>query len=276
MVAEVSNEEVFSIQQAVLRRYGMDFSNYEVKSFRRRVQRIYRKFGFQSSADLWHRILTDENFIHDFVDEVAVGLTAMFRDPEMWVFMKKYLRSEFLNKEDFSVWHAGCSSGEEIYTMGIVMRDAGVLDKANVLATDMSQQALKQAKSGTISLVKWREYQRNYEEYNRIARFEQFVKTDDYNFQIKPYLFQHVKFQQNNLITDRMPGTAKYDIIFCRNVMIYFDAMAKEKTMEMFSRMLKPGGILVVGFFDSILGLLDKTDFTPFSLSNRIFIKNPY
>lgn len=276
MVAEVSNEEVFSIQQAVLRRYGMDFSNYEVKSFRRRVQRIYRKFGFESSADLWHRILTDEEFIHEFVDEVAVGLTAMFRDPEMWVFMKKYLRSEFLNKDKVSVWHAGCSSGEEIYTMGIVMRDAGVLDKAEVLATDMSQQALRQAKSGKISLVKWKEYHRNYELYNRIARFEQFVKKDDYHFYIKPYLYQHVNFQQNNLITERVPGKAKYDIIFCRNVMIYFDAMAKERTMEMFSRMLKPGGLLVVGFFDSILGLLDKTDFTPYSLSNRIFIKNPY
>lgn len=270
--AEISDQEMKAIQDAIFKRYGIDFYNYEKKSFKRRLLRIYRRFGFSSSFDLWTRALKDPDFIHDFINEVSVGLTAMFRDPRFWNIFQSIIKEYHGDSDSLKIWHAACSTGEEIYSAGIALSELGMLSKVEAVATDISSNAIKAAESGKISLVKLPEYERNYNEFNKRGNFERYFTRDDGSFLIKPAYYKHVKFTQANLLVDHMTNEY-YDVIFCRNVLIYFDNMAKLRVIDSIYKALKPGGFFIVGFFDSILGQIDDEQFETFDLENRIFRK---
>ncbi|MBK6267249.1 protein-glutamate O-methyltransferase CheR [Marivirga sp. S37H4] len=268
----ITDEEMRSIQDAIMQRYGIDFHNYEPKSFKRRIQRIYRKFGFQSSFDLWSRALKDKDFVHDFINEVSVGLTSLFRNPEFWQTFKTLCELQFSKTYPLHVWHAGCSSGEEIYTTAIVWDELGYTRRVKSLATDISSSALEQAQSGKINRAKLPEYERNLKSYNPKISLSQYFSETEKEVTFKPEHLRHVTFRNSNLIMEDY-GNEQYNIIFCRNVLIYFDGPAKAKVIEKIYQSLKPGGFLIVGFLDSMLSYLDESKFEYFDLSNRIFRK---
>lgn len=270
---EISDAEMRAIQDAIFKRYGIDFYNYEPKSFKRRIIRLYRKFGFRSSIDLWARALRDPNFIQDFNNEVSVGLTAMFRDPLFWQRLTDILITHYRIGERLRIWHAGCSSGEEVFTMGIVLKKLHLLEKAKAVATDISSNALSLAGKGLINQGHLAEYSKNYCSYAPGESFEDFIVHEQEHFRIRPYLYQHASFQNANLIMDDIKAANEYDLIFCRNVLIYFDNPAKIKVIEKFYQALRPGGFFIVGFFDSVSNLLDNNKFECFDLENRIFRK---
>jgi chemotaxis protein methyltransferase CheR len=272
---EISDMEMRAIQDAIFKRYGIDFYNYEPKSFKRRLQRIFRKFNFTSSMDLWAYTLKNKDFIHEFTNEVSVGLTAMFRDPEFWKRLRDILNTQYRSCANINVWHAGCSSGEEVYTLGVILNELFLHSKTKALATDISSNALDQAISGLIHETKLAEYAKNYLNYNPNGNFEGFLTHIGSFFQLHPHLYKHVTFENSNLIMDEIKGEGIYDIVFCRNVLIYFDNPAKLKVIDKFYRSLKPGGYFIVGFFDSVINLINSDQFEPYDLDNRIFRKLP-
>ncbi len=269
---DITNEEMRSIQDAIMKRYGIDFYNYEPKSFKRRIQRIYRKFGFQSSFDLWTRTLKDKDFVHDFINEVSVGLTSLFRDPEFWCAFKNLCKSQYVKTFPLNVWHAGCSSGEEIYTTAIVWDQLGYSRRVKSIATDISSNALEQAQSGKILRAKLPEYERNLKKYNSKTLLNQYFNENESEVIFKSEYMRHVTFRNSNLIMDDY-GHNQYEIIFCRNVLIYFDGPAKTKVIDKIYQALKPGGFLIVGFLDSMLSYLEESKFEYYDLSHRIFRK---
>ncbi len=269
---EITDEEMRSIQDAIMKRYAIDFYNYEPKSFKRRIQRIYRKFGFESSFDLWSRTLKDKDFVHDFINEVSVGLTSLFRDPEFWQAFKKVMGVFYPDQYRINVWHAGCSSGEEIYTSAIVWDELGYGAKVKSIATDISSNSLKIAESGKIIKAKLPEYERNLKIYNKSASINKYFTQTDEGVVFIPKYLEKVSFKNSNLIMEQY-GTDQYDIIFCRNVLIYFDGPAKEKVIDKIHKALKPGGFLIVGFLDSMLSYLDESRFEYYDLRQRIFRK---
>jgi len=269
---EITDEEMRSIQDAIMKRYGIDFFNYEPKSFKRRLQRIYRKFNFTSSFDLWSRTLKDEDFVHDFINEVSVGLTSLFRDPEFWRTFKNVGKEHLSNQYRINVWHAGCSSGEEIYTSAIVWEELGFTGKVKSVATDISSNALKIAESRKIIQTKLPEYARNLKLYNPGASLDKYFTEGQDEIVFKPKFLEKVLFKNSNLIMEEY-GENQYDVIFCRNVLIYFDGPAKEKVIEKIYNALKPGGFLIIGFLDSIISYLDEERFDYYDLRKRIFRK---
>jgi chemotaxis protein methyltransferase CheR len=269
---EITDEEMRSIQDAIMKRYGIDFFNYEPKSFKRRLQRIYRKFNFTSSFDLWSRTLKDKEFVHDFINEVSVGLTSLFRDPEFWQTLKSVMAEHFSEQYRINVWHAGCSSGEEIYTSAIVWDELGFTDKVKSTATDISSNALKQASSGRIIHAKLPEYERNLKQYNPKADLDRYFTQGQDEIVFRPRFLDKVTFKNSNLIMESY-GTHQYDIIFCRNVLIYFDGPAKKKVIDKIYEALKPGGFLIIGFLDSMLSYLEEDKFEYYNLRQRIFRK---
>ena len=243
-----------------MKRYGIDFFNYEPKSFKRRLQRIYRKFNFNSSFDLWSRALKDKEFVHSFINEVSVGLTSLFRDPGFWQTFKSVCEEHFSDKFRINVWHAGCSSGEEIYTSAIVWDELRFTSKVRSIATDISSNALKQAESGKIISAKLTEYQRNLKQYNADASIGKYFKKGKEEIIFKPQYMNKVAFKNSNLIMEEY-GQNQYDIILCRNVLIYFDGPAKEKVVDKTYKTVKPIGFFIIGFLDSMLSYLDEERF---------------
>ncbi|MDN5212703.1 CheR family methyltransferase [Fulvivirgaceae bacterium BMA12] len=271
MNVEISDEELNSLTAAIRQRYGIDFVCYEPKSLKRRIVRALSVFNLSSVHELWAKILRDTGFVTLFVNEMSVGLTAMFRDPKFWIKMKKMLPEMITEKGDLDIWHAGCSSGEEVYTFNIILRELALQEKARSYATDMNTAALEDAKKGIYHLLKLNEYEQNYNEYNNTGSFRWYYSEDDKYGHMDPTLTQYVRFEMSNLITDI--NNQQYDIVFCRNVMIYFDMGAKQLVLDKFYRNLKPGGFLIIGFFDSLVPIIDKSKFEFYDLDNKIFRK---
>lgn len=269
MEIQVTEEEVSALAHAILKRHGIDFTCYEPKSLRRRVIRAISVLGFTSIHEMWVQILKDQNFIHRFMDEVSVGLTAMFRDPILWKTLKNHLPKIYERNGGVDIWHAGCSTGEEVYTMGMVLEETQGLKHSKALATDISLEAINTAKKGEYHKIKLIEYEKNYKEYNVFGNFSKYYTRTESAAQFGSHLINHVDFRYHNLITDECVG--KFDIVFCRNVMIYFDNPAKTKLMERFHRVLKPGGLFIIGFYDAVLPMIDTSRFGLVDLDAKIF-----
>jgi chemotaxis protein methyltransferase CheR len=267
----ISDEELKSLTDAIHQRHGIDFSCYEPKSLKRRVVRTLHIFKLSAVHELWIKILRDPSFIYPFMDEISVGLTAMFRDPVLWKKMRHLLNVDFAEKKELSVWHAGCSSGEEVFTMGIVLKESSFKKPVKAFATDISNLAMANAKKGEYHLMKMEEYDRNYLSFNPASTLHKYYTKANGNAVMDTSLIRHVTFEHHNLITD--PFTKKYDVILCRNVMIYFDNKAKLKLFDKFHESLNPGGLFIIGFYDAVLPLVDATKFCVLDMDAKIFQK---
>ena len=270
-IITISDEELKSLTDAINQRHGIDFSCYEPKSLKRRVVRVLHIFKLNAVHELWIRILKDREFIYPFMDEISVGLTSMFRDPVLWRKLRHMLDTHFPAKHELSLWHAGCSTGEEVYTMGIVLRESGFAKPVRALATDISNQAMAVAKSGEYNLLKLEEYEKNYRQFNPLGSLIKYYTKTGVDGAMDTSLIKHATFEHHNLITGSF--TRKFDIIFCRNVMIYFDNEAKRKLFDKFHASLNPGGFFIIGFYDAVLPLVDESKFKVLDMDAKIFQK---
>lgn len=267
---QISKAEIDSFTEVLFQKYGLDFTCYEPQSLQRRMNRVLHTLKCESVHELWSRMLKDKSLLSVFMDEISVGLTSMFREPQVWSGLRSLLLGA--NQNSLSIWNAGCSTGEEVYTLNIVLRELGLEQKANILATDMNRTAMEAAKSGIFHKIKMVDYEKNYREYNRFGNFNKYYERhDDNHMMMDKSLLSNVRFSYHNLITD--PFTGKFDFIFCRNVMIYFDYKAKDRLLQQFYDQLKPGGYFVLGFFDSMLPESFRTKFNSDYSRLRIFRK---
>lgn len=269
-----SDAELKALNSGLQSRYGLDFSGYESKSYRRRLHRVVRLYKLDGLVELWRMMLKDPDFVHVFINELSVGLTSLFRDPVMWVGLRNYLENLSPRPQRLRVWHAGCSSGEEVYSFAILLKELGWKHPVEVLATDMSHAALDKARAGIWFDPHLPEYERNYKAFNPKGNLKQYYQGPvDGVFQMDTQLVRHVQWSQHNLVQDPYPGP--FDIIFCRNVMIYFDTPTKNRLIPNFYKALRPGGLFIIGFFDALVPLLSQYAFTALSQDTKIFFKVP-
>jgi chemotaxis protein methyltransferase CheR len=271
LIHDVTEEELNSLTQSILTRYGIDFTCYEPKSLKRRIIRILNLFNLGSVHDLWVKFLRDSTFIRTFMNEISVGMTSMFRDPILWKSLKRRLNAEFHMRSSISIWHAGCSTGEEVYSMGIVLRETNLHEKATAYCSDFNEAALREAQEGVYHKIKMIENESGYREYNAFSDFSKYYESNGKSAQMDLNLIKHAKFEYHNLITDAYPQG--FDLIFCRNVMIYFDNAAKLKLLEKFHHSLNPGGYFIIGFFDTMGHLMDNDKFKLVDETSKIFQK---
>jgi chemotaxis protein methyltransferase CheR len=271
MARTITDEELNALNRAILTRYGLDFFHYEPTSFKRRVSRVINKFGLESSLELWRRIIQDKDFIYVFIDEITVGLTAMFRNSDFWIKLRNELLPELNEKTAFSIWHAGCSTGEEVYSMAILLSEANLLDKATVVATDLNSQSIRLAQEGLFSGINHDMYHANYRAAQGKGQLSDYYEMKGEDMCFNRVDTRHVQFYQHNLSKDGM--NQQFDIIFCRNVMIYFDEVLKLKVLELFNNSLKEGGLLIIGYYDALPADYRKW-FTLLDPHTRIFRKS--
>lgn len=257
--------------QAINNRYGLDFTNYEPSSLKRGIVRLMLKNKMESIIELWSKVLKDADFFNSAIDDLLVNLTELFRNPDVWLKLRNEVLP-MLNTHNLKIWHAGCSTGEEVYTMTFILDELNLLNKSRLVATDLSKTALNKAKKGQYSIDLLNQYVKpliNF--FPSKTLYDYFDKEEKYAT-IKPKYQSRVSFQKHNLVKDAMDD--QYDIIFCRNVMIYFDDKLKKRVLDLLNSHLKPGGYIIIGYYD-ILPDYGKLLFKPYDVKTRIYQKKP-
>lgn len=240
----ISDQELDLLITEVYHYHGYDFGGYSRASFRRRVERICQ-LDRLSFGELLSVIRTDSVYFNRVLQEITVNVTEMFRDPLFY----KVLRTEILptlrSKPFIRIWHAGCSTGEEVYSMAILLQEEGLLGKSLIYATDLNQSVLETARKGVFPLRLMKEYAENYRNSGGKEDFSQYY-TANYGLALFDESFsKKMIFSQHNLVSDR--SFNEFDLILCRNVMIYFDKELQDHALQLFDDSLATLGYLALG-----------------------------
>ena len=246
----ISDRELEVLINDVYEYYGYDFSGYSRASFKRRVDRLYDLDGFRNFPDMLSKVRTDEDYFKRMVEEVTVNVTEMFRDPQFY----KVLRTEILPvlapKPFIRIWHAGCSTGEEVFSMAILLKEANLLHKSLLYATDLNPVVLDSAKKGVFSLRMMKQYSENYIASGGKEDFSDYYTAHYGLAKFGEDLLEKMVFSQHNLVSDG--SFNEFDLILCRNVLIYFDKPLQERALELFDQSLAKPGYLALGTKETI------------------------
>jgi chemotaxis protein methyltransferase CheR len=247
---EIEALEVQLFLEAVFRRYGFDFRDYAYPSIRRRIGNQVRAEGLESIPELQEKILHEPACMERFLLAVTVNVTSMFRDPHFYrAFRTKvvpYLRSyPFLR-----IWHVGCSTGEEVYSMAILLHEEGLYPKCRLYATDMNEEVLARAKAGIFPLALLQEYTTNYLQAGGTASLSEYYTAKYGNVIFQRSLTENIVFAQHNLVTDS--SFNEFHVILCRNVMIYFNDTLTNRVHHLLHESLAASGFLGLGNRESM------------------------
>lgn len=225
--------------------HGFDFSEYSRASFKRRVARLYSMGKFDDFGQLLSKMRTDSGYINHMIEEITVNVTEMFRDPQFYKTLREDIIPKLASKPFIRIWHAGCASGEEVYSMAILLKEAGLLDKAILYATDINSVELDNARRGIFPLKAMKQYSENYLLSGGTADFSKYYSANYSSAIFDETLAQKMVFAQHNLVSDR--SFNEFDMVICRNVMIYFDKSLQERVLTLFDSSLSPLGFLALG-----------------------------
>ncbi len=241
----IQDDEVILLLDDLFNIYGYDFTSYSKASIKRRISRLYILDKFPSFAELRYRVKNDPGYLKRFVEEITVNVTEMFRDPAFY----KALRSEVLphlaSKPFIRVWHAGCSTGEEVFSMAILLKEANLLQKSLIYATDLNPGVLEKARKGIFGLAQMKQYSENYILSGGLHDFSSYYTANYENAIFKTELAEKIIFSTHNLVSDS--SFNEFDLILCRNVLIYFDKELQDRVFKLFDDSLSKLGYLALG-----------------------------
>ncbi|WP_123039308.1 CheR family methyltransferase [Cohnella candidum] len=268
---ELEKLEISLLLEGIFRQYGYDFRNYAYTSVKRRVTHRLQLEGFDTATRLLDGVLHDPEMFHRLLGDLVIPVTEMFRDPETFQAFRDGIVPELRKLPYARIWHAGCSTGEEPYSMAILLEEEGLLDKTRIYGTDISEGALEQAKDGVMPLERMQLYTQNYQASGGKRAFSEYYVSDHGLVLMKPFLRKNIVFARHNLVTDR--SFNEFQVIFCRNVMIYFDTVLREHVHRLFYESLAVGGFLVLGNKESISFTPMAERYEVFDDANRIYRK---
>ncbi|RKP45843.1 protein-glutamate O-methyltransferase CheR [Cohnella endophytica] len=242
--------EIALLLEGIFRRYGYDFRNYSYASVRRRIWHRIHLEGLNNVSSLQERVLHQPEAFGRLLGDMVIPVTEMFRDPAMFRAFREDVVPLLRQLPNLRIWHAGCSTGEEVHAVAIILHEEGLLDKTRIYATDINESALQQAKDGIIPIERMKQYTKNYHAAGGIQSFSDYYDSDHGVVILKPYLRNNVVFARHNLVTDR--SFNEFHVILCRNVMIYFNSQLRDQVHRLFYESLANEGFLVVGDKESI------------------------
>ena len=268
---ELGIADIKKLNSALEEAYGYGFTGYAQSSFKRRINRILGVHNHKTLDDLINRIKSDKTYFKDFLDELTVNTTEMFRDPTFWTEMKNSIIPLFQDHQTIRIWHAGCSSGEEVFTMAIVLNELGLLEKSKIYATDISSTILEKAQKGVYTKRNLEVNEMNYEMFGgKKEDFSSYYTTKNNDIIMDKTLVRNVKWMEQNLITTKMPFM-KFDIILCRNVMIYFSSMLQSQVFKLFHDSLLDRGVIGIGSKESFIWNNHINDYEQISNDEKIY-----
>lgn len=242
--------EVQLLTEGIYRHFGFDFRDYSYPSLRRRVwKRVYAE-GLRTVSALTERVLHDPAVMERLLLDLSVNVTAMFRDPTFYLAFRQKVVPLLRTYPFVRIWHAGCSTGEEVYSMAVLLQEEGLYDRCRIYATDINEPVLQKAKTGIFPIATMQENTSNYIAAGGTGTFSDYY-TARYDYAIfRPSLRENVVFAQHNLVTDA--SFNHFNVIFCRNVLIYFNNALQERVQQLFLNSLEMFGILGLGKKETI------------------------
>ncbi|QDR79631.1 CheR family methyltransferase [Sporomusa termitida] len=246
----VEKIEIQLFLEGVFRLYGYDFRDYASASMRRRILQLMEIEKVSTVSELQSMVLHHEKWMERLLMAVSVNVTAMFRDPPFYTSFREKVLPLLASLPLIRIWHVGCSTGEEVYSMAILLKEAGLYDKAKIYATDINEVVLNKAKNGIYPLSLMKEYTDNYIMAKCGGVFSQYYTADDKNAVFNEGMRKKIIWAQHNLVTDS--SFNEFDVILCRNVMIYFNKSLQNKVHELLYGSLKANGILGLGTAETL------------------------
>jgi chemotaxis protein methyltransferase CheR len=242
---ELERIEIEVLLEAIERHYGFDFRGYALGSLRRRLWRSVTEEGLKSISGLQERVLHDPLAMERLLTRLSVNVTTMFRDPSFYVAFREHVIPLLRTYPFIRAWNAGCSTGEETYSLAILLEEEGLYDRARIYATDFNTDVLAHARAGELPLDRMQEYTQNYLHAGGRREFSEYYTVEAGVATLDERLREHVVFAQHNLASDR--SFNEFNVVLCRNVLIYFGRDLQRRVHRLFYDSLARFGVLGLG-----------------------------
>ena len=268
---ELEKLEIELLLEGIYRYYGLDFRHYSYPTIRRRVIHRVQAERLSSISGLLEKVLHDPRIIDKLFNDFSITVTGVYRDPEFFKSFRDNVVPVLRESPSIRLWHAGCATGEEVYSMAILLYEAGLYAKTRIYATDMNERSLARAKTATFPLESMQLYSRNYFRAGGQSSLSEYYAAGHDTVTFHPLITKNIVFAQHNLVTDH--SFNEFNAIICRNVLIYFDQTLQKRVCRLFYDSLTKPGFLGLGSKESLqrTGIVDKFDVV--DSANRLYIK---
>lgn len=267
-------EEEIEIQlllEAIHMKYEYDFRDYSRAHMKRRIQNRMILDGFSNVSEMLHKILYDKEFFNLVLTDFSINVTEMFRDPSFYKAFRENVIPILKTYPFIRIWHAGCSTGEEVYSMAILLKEEGLYDRAQIYATDFNKLVLEKAKEGIYDIDDIKKYTYNYQKSGGKSSFSDYYIAQYDSVIFDSSLKKKITFAQHNLVNDGVFG--EMHVIICRNVLIYFNNEMQSSVIKLFSDSLFNGCFLCLGSKENIKFTTSEENFEDVACSEKIYCK---
>lgn len=250
-VPAIEETDLHILINDLLEVHGYDFRDYSRASLKRQVNRLYTKDKFPSFAEMRYRLKSDHSYLKRFVESITVNVTEMFRDAEFYLYIRNHIIPTLGTYPFIRIWVAGCSTGEEAYSFAILLKEANLLHKTLIYATDLNPAVLDQARQGIFSLKNMKFYSENYIQAGGTNEFSSYYTAHYHHAKLNKEFAKRIIFSQHNLVSDG--SFNEFQLISCRNVLIYFNGSLQNRVFDLFDNSLARLGYLALGTKETLL-----------------------
>lgn len=268
---ECGAQDIVQLLTDVYEKYQIDFRDYALSSITRRVTNCMRGEGISTLEQYRQRLVTDADCMERLLRAFTVHVTTMFRDPEFYRAVREQVIPVLEERPFFRIWHAGCSTGEEAYSLAILLEEAGLRVKSRIYATDISEGVLRRAREGIFPLTAIREFTRNYIKAGGAESFSRYYTASYDRAILNHSLRENIVFSRHNLASDGPFNT--FDVVLCRNVLIYFNEKLAQRAHRLFYDSLFSGGFLGLGSRETIEYTPYESHYEQIDATARLFRK---
>jgi chemotaxis protein methyltransferase CheR len=247
---ELERIEIDLLLEGVYRHYGIDFRGYAVSSLKRRLARRMREEGTATLSALQDKVLHDRDAMQRLLVALSISVTSMFRDPSFYRAFREKVVPILRTYPFVRLWNAGCATGEETFSLAIVLEEEGLLERTRIYATDFNASVVEHARSGEFSLARMKAYTQNYLDAGGTKEFSRYYTADGAVARFAPSLLENAVFAKHNLVSDG--SFNEFHGILCRNVLIYFGRTLQERVHSLFHESLVNFGVLGLGHKETI------------------------
>jgi chemotaxis protein methyltransferase CheR len=263
--------EIGLLLEAIYQRYGHDFREYAFPTVERRLRNRMALEKVDRISDMIHRVVREPDLFERVRADLSINVTELFRDPAFFLALRTQVIPHLKQLPRIRIWHAGCATGEEVFSMAILLYEAGLLDRARIYATDMNPHLLERARKGELPVREMKTYAHNYHAAGGQRDCSEYCHSSPKGRRLAPELLKPVLFAEHNLATDQAFG--HMDLILCRNVLIYFQKKLQNRVLTLLAESLGRWGFLCLGMKESLMAFNGSDLFTPIGEKTKIFRK---